>query len=97
MIASYFQNPDGSFAVARFAISLIGAALALSTLFWFLPKALKTGKIPFFADMWMSQMTEVERASRPAYFWLAFISYLLLVPLGAYIFLSACFGPHHHW
>ena len=95
MFAAILRNADGSFAVARFAILLVGAAMALGTLFYFLPAAIRTGRIPAAVGQGLSRTGYIERDKSPVYFWFMFVGYSLLIPLGLYIVYKACVGPGH--
>jgi hypothetical protein len=93
MFAAFLKDTDGSFAVARFIFSLVGAALALVTLFWFLPSAIRSGRIPFFAGWGMTRIVYIKREKGPLYFWFVFALYCLLIPAGVDIAIKGCFGP----
>ncbi len=93
MIAGCFQNSDGNFDFIRFAISLVGLALALGTLFVVLPGAIKTGKIEYFGGSGFSRICNYEREKSPFNFWLVFVLYSLMIPMGIYIFYKGSVGP----
>ena len=95
MIAALFQNADGSFAIFRFAVSLFILCVLLGLIFVFLPNALKTGRIPFAVGSGISRTRYIERAKQPAFFWLLFAGYCVLIPLFLDFIFKGCLGPGH--
>jgi hypothetical protein len=95
MIASFLKDEDGNFAIGGLAGAIVGASLTLMLLLWFLPRAIRTGRIPYGAGRYGSRTYWVERAEHPFWFWFLFVLYCCLIPLGIDITFRGCFGPEH--
>jgi len=82
MFALFFRDADGNFNIARLIFSLIGLLISCGMALWFLPRAVRTGRMPFGVGFGGSQIYYIHRERNPIGFWLLFILYSLMIPLG---------------
>ena len=61
MFAAFLKEPDGGFAFGRFVISLIALFMTLAPPVFFLPRIVRTGRVPFFGGWGMSRIVYIER------------------------------------
>jgi hypothetical protein len=95
MIAVFLQNADGSFAFVRLVVSLVVTFAMSGGLFFVLPKAIRTGRIPFFAGWDMTRTAYIERKKQPAYFWFVFAIYCLFMLFMLNVVIECWFGQGH--
>jgi len=95
MIAAFLQNADGSFAFGRLVLSLVVMFAMSGGLFVVLPRAIRKGRIPFFAGWGLSRTACIEREKQPAYFWFAFAVYCLLMLFMLNVLIECWFGHGH--
>jgi hypothetical protein len=84
MLAAFLKDPSGAFDIAGLAVSVVGACMISVTALWFLPRAIRTGRIPygFSNQYWSSTTYWLEREKHPVWFWILFALYSLMIPLG---------------
>jgi ABC-type Fe3+ transport system permease subunit len=93
MLAAFLEDADGGFDIAGLAIALAGAWLSISAALWFLPKAIRTGRMPYGFGTYGSNKTYwLEREKHPAWFWILFALYLFMMPFGILIISLGLFG-----
>ncbi|MGP8201884.1 MAG: hypothetical protein ACLQU4_20530 [Limisphaerales bacterium] len=94
MLVAFPKDADGGFDIPGLAISVAGAWFSIMTAFSFLPKAIRTGRIPygFFNGYWSSKTYWLEREKHPVWFWILFASYSLGIPMGILVVSLGLFG-----
>ena len=92
MLAAFLKDADGGFDIAGLAVSVMGV-WSIGVAFWLLPKAVRTGRIPYqFGTSGSCKTYWLEREKHPAWFWILFALYSFLIPMGILIISLGLFG-----
>jgi hypothetical protein len=92
MLGAFLKDADGGFDIAGLAISLVGLWMVFGTALWFLPRAIRTGRMPYGAGFGGPRIYWLERQKHPVGFWILFALYSLMIPIGIFVATQGLFG-----